>query len=140
MTLKSALQDVKETTLAAISGLLARLAYLGSLRRTHGHYDHWGMEVVHGREATEKALRAAHSELIGRVLRTPLSSLEDDLRESSEFNGIEPREFAAEMQARLEELLPDGRENTPSSTHLNSVLQALSSLERNRARATRSTS
>ena len=33
MTLKSALQDVKETTLAAVSGLLGKLAYLASLRR-----------------------------------------------------------------------------------------------------------
>jgi len=140
MTLKSALQDVKETTLSAISGLLARLAYLGSLRRAHGHYDHWGMELVHGREASEKALKAAHSEVIGRVLRAPLSLLEQDLRESSEFTGTRPREFAEDMQGRLEELVPDGRENTPSSTHLNSVLQALSSLERNRGRATRSTS
>jgi hypothetical protein len=140
MTLKSALQDVKETTLSAISGLLARLAYLGSLRRTHGHYDHWGMEVVHGREASERALKAAHSEVIGRVLRAPLASLEEDLQESSESSGMRPRQFADEMQGRLEELVPDGRENTPSSTHLNSVLRALSSLERNRGRATRSTS
>ncbi len=140
MTLKSALQDVKETTLSAISGLLARLAYLGSLRRAHGHYDHWGMELVHGREASEKALKAAHSEVMGRVLRAPLSLLEQDLRESSEFTGTGPREFAEDMQGRLEELVPDGRENTPSSTHLNSVLRALSSLERNRGRATRSTS
>jgi hypothetical protein len=140
MTLKSALQDVKETTLSAISGILARLAYLGSLRRAHGNYEHWGMELVYGREASEKALKAAHSEVIGRVLRAPLSLLEQDLRESSEFNGKRPREFAEEMQGRLEELVPDGRENTPSSTHLNSVLLALSSLERNRGRATRSTS
>ena len=140
MTLKSALQDVKETTLSAISGLLARLAYLGSLRRAHGHYDHWGMELVHGREASEKALKAAHSEVMGRVLRAPLSLLEQDLRESSEFTGTAPREFAQQMQGRLEELVPDGRENTPSATHLNSVLRALSSLERNRGRATRSTS
>jgi hypothetical protein len=140
MTLKSALQDVKETTLSAISGLLARLAYLGSLRRTHGHYNHWGMELVHGREATEKALKTAHSELLGRVLRTPLALLEQDLRESSEFSGKGPREFAEEMQGRLEELVPDSRESAPSSLHLNSVLLALSSLERSRERATRSTS
>jgi hypothetical protein len=42
MTLKSALQDLRETTLAAVSGLLAKLAYLGSLRRPEGGYLHWG--------------------------------------------------------------------------------------------------
>ena len=41
MTLKSALQDLRETTLAAVSGLLAKLAYLGSLRRREGMYKHW---------------------------------------------------------------------------------------------------
>ena len=139
MTLKSALQDVKETTLSAITGLLARLAYLGSLRR-HGRYKHWGMEVVHGQEASERALRAAHTEVLGSVLRTPLATLEQDLQESGEYAGVRPREFADEMQGKFEELVPEGRENTPSSSHLNSVLQALLSLERNRGRATRSIS
>jgi len=43
MTLKSALQDLKETTLAAVSGLLGKLAYMASLRRGEGRYEHWGM-------------------------------------------------------------------------------------------------
>ena len=57
MTLKSALQDVKETTLAAVSGLLGKLAYLASLRRGQGRYEHWGMELVHGPESSERALK-----------------------------------------------------------------------------------
>ena len=56
MTLKSALQDVKETTLAAVSGLLGKLVYLASLRRAQGRYEHWGMELVHGPESSERAL------------------------------------------------------------------------------------
>jgi len=98
MALKSALQDVKETTLSAINGLLARLAYLGSLRRGHGKYEHWGIELVHGPEASERALKAAHIEVMGSVLRTPLAGLEDDLKESSEFGAVGPRKFAEEMQ------------------------------------------
>jgi len=47
MTLKSALQDVKETTLAAVSGLLGKLAYLASLRRGQDGYQHWGMSLMH---------------------------------------------------------------------------------------------
>src|SRR5579872_5621355 len=100
MTLRSALQDVKETTLSAITGLLARLAYLGSLRHGHGRYEHWGMELVHGREAAEKALKSAHIEVMGTVLRTPLPSLEQDLRESGEYGGVGAREFADEMQSK----------------------------------------
>ena len=55
MTLKSALQDVRETTLAAVSGLLAKLAYLASLRRKEGGYRHWGMSLVHGEDSSDQA-------------------------------------------------------------------------------------
>ena len=58
MTLKSALQDLRETTLDAISGLLAKLAYVASLRRGEVGYRHWGMSLLHGEEASERALRS----------------------------------------------------------------------------------
>lgn len=140
MTLKSALQDVKETTLSAFSGLLAKLAYLASLRRDHGPYQHWGMELVHGQESAEKALKAAHSEVMAGVLRMPLESLTEDLKQSSQDCGVEPKIYLQRMRGHFEDLLPEGKQNTPSSTHLNSVLVALSGLEQNRERATRSTS
>jgi hypothetical protein len=140
MTLKSALQDIKETTLSAVSGLLAKLAYLSSLRRAHGQYEHWGMEAIHGKESSQRALRTAHSEVLGSVLRTPLTLLEQDLDQSSHFGRSNPQQFIEQMKDRVEELVPEGRENTPAASHLSSVLRALSSLERNRERATRSTS
>ena len=140
MTLKSALQDVKETTLSAISGLLAKLAYLASLRRAHGRYQHWGMEAVHGQESSERALKAAHSEVLAGVLRTPLANLEQDLNESCRSSGIEGYEYAEKMRDQLEDLVPEGRQSGPAASHLSSVLLALSSLVRNRERATRSTS
>jgi len=139
MTLKSALQDVKETTLTAVSGLLGKLAYLASLRR-HGRYQHWGMEIVHGPESAERALRTAHTEVLSGVLRTPLASLTQDLQESSQASGMAPQAYVEELRRNFEDLLPDGRQNSPVPSHLNSVLLALSSLERNRGRATRSTS
>jgi len=140
MSLKSALQDIKETTLSAVSGLLGKLSYLASLRGALGHYEHWGMENVHGVESSDRALRQAHMEVMGKVLRTPLPSLMEDLRQSSQGRGIAGLEYVEEMRRHFEELLPEGRQNTPASTHLNSILVALSSLERNRGRATRSTS
>jgi len=141
MTLKSALQDVKETTLAAISGLLGKLSYLGSLkRRGQGHYDHWGMESVYGPESAERALKAAHAEVVGAVLRTPLKELVEDLKESSRDSAIPAHQYVEGMRNRVDDLLPDGKQDSPVSAHLNSVLLALSSLERNRGRATRSTS
>jgi hypothetical protein len=140
MSLKSALQDLKETTLSAVSGWLGKLAYLASLRGGQGRYEHWGMESVHGAESSARALRQAHMEVVTRVLRTPLPSLLEDLKASSESSGVAGSEYVEEMRGRFDDLLPEGRQNTPVSTHLNSILVALSSLERNRGRATRSTS
>jgi hypothetical protein len=140
MSLKSALQDIKETTLSAVSGLLGKLAYLASLRGGEGRYEHWGMESVHGAEPSARALRQVHLEVVTRVLRTPLPSLVEDLKQSSEGSGVAGLEYVEEMRGRFQDLLPEGRQNTPVSNHLNSILVALSSLERNRGRATRSTS
>ena len=139
MTLKSALQDLRETTLAAISGLLAKLAYLGSLRHREGGYLHWGMSLVHGEESSERALKAAHTEVLSTVLRTPISELVEDLHESSQDNQQTAEAYVEGMREQLSELLPSPQD-APTARHLNSVLVALSSLEKNRKRATRSTS
>ncbi len=140
MTLKSALQDVKETTLAAVSGLLGKLAYLASLRRAQGRYEHWGMDLVHGPESSERAWRTAHAEIVAGVLRTPLAELVEDLEESSRGAGVAAHSYVEAMRERFEDLLPGERPESPAAAHLNSVLLALSSLEKNRGRATRSTS
>jgi len=140
MTLKSALQDLKETTLAAVSGLLGKLVYLASLRRAQGRYEHWGMELVHGPESSERALKTAHAEIVAGVLRTPLASLAEDLEESSRAAGVAAQEYVEGMRSRFADLLPGERLDSPAASHLNSVLLALSSLEKNRGSATRSIS
>jgi hypothetical protein len=140
MTLKSALQDAKETTLAAVSGLLGKLTYLASLRRAEGRYKPWGMELVHGPESSERALKVAHAEIVAGVLRAPLKSLVEDLDESSRGIGVAARPYVEQMREHLNELIPGERPESPAASHLNSVLLALSCLEKNRGRATRSTS
>jgi|SRR5215475_12185474 len=140
MSLRSALQDLKETTLSAVSGLLGKLSYLASLRGGRGFYNHWGMQIVHGVDSAERALRQAHLDVMAKVLRTPLASLLEDLKQSSEGAGVERLEYVEKMRGHFDDLLPEGRQNTPASSHLNSILVALSSLERNRGRAPRSTS
>lgn len=139
MTFKSALQDLRETTLAAISGLLAKLAYLASLRNREGGYRHWGMSLVHGEESSDRALKAAHGEVLAKVLRTPISELVNDLQESSPDGEKTAGAYADGMREQVNELLPSS-EDKASARHLNSVLVALSSLEKNRKPATRSTS
>jgi hypothetical protein len=140
MTLKSALQDVKETTLAAVSGLLGKLAYLASLRRSQGRYQHWGMELIHGPESSERALKTAHAEVVAGVLRTPLASLVEDLEESSRSSGVAARAFVEGMRKHFDDLLPEERADSTVADHLNSVLVALSNLEKSRGCATRSIS
>ena len=140
MTLRSALQDIKETTLSAVSGLLGKLSYLGSLRGAQGRYQHWGMESVHGPESAERALKSVHSEILAGVLRTPLADLEGDLEKSSKPAGIAGADYVQAMQEHFDDLLPSGRQDSPASSHLNSVLLALLKLEKNRERATRSIS
>ena len=143
MTLKSALQDLRETTLAAVSGLLAKLAYLGSLRRREGGYLHWGMALVHGEEASNRALKAAHSEVLSTVLRTPISALVEDLHQSSQDSHKTSGAYIEGMREQSSELLP-APEDAASARHLNSVLIALSSLdsglEKTQKRATPSAS
>lgn len=140
MTVKSALQDLKDTTLAAVIGLLGKLDYLASLRREHGKYEHWGMETVHGSESAGRALKAAHTEVMTGILRTPLAALEKDLEESSRARGVAPHDYVEQMRGRMDDLLPEGKQHSPAATHLSSVLLALSSLKKHRGRATRSAS
>ena len=139
MTFKSALQDLRESTLAAVSGLLAKLAYLGSLRTREGGYRHWGLSLIHGEESSQRALRAAHTEVLATVLRTPISELVDDLRESSRDNAKTEGAYVEGMRAQFDELVPSSQD-AAAARHLNSVLVALSSLEKNRKRATQSAS
>jgi hypothetical protein len=139
MTLKSALQDMRETTLAAVSGLLAKLAYLASLRHNDGGYRHWGMSSVHGETSSDKALKTAHGEVLSNVLRTPISALVEDLHESSENSGQTPGAYVQGMRQQGDKLLP-AQPDQPSARHLNSVLVALSHLEKDQEDATPSAS
>src|ERR1700726_3604071 len=103
MTLKSAVQDLRETTLAAVSGLLAKLTYLGSLRRREGGYLHWGMSLLHGEDASERALKAAHPEVLSTVLRTPITDLVEDLHRCSSHGEESAGAYIEGMREQLGE-------------------------------------
>lgn len=137
MTLRSALEDLKQTTLSTLSGLLAKLSYLASLRRRSERYEHWGMKAVHGTEAAEVAFRAAHAETVAAILKTPLAVLEEDLEVSRAANALSTAAYVKAMRENFDDLLPLGRKDAPSAAHLNSVLATLSSLTKHPARATR---
>ena len=140
MTLKSALQDVKETTLAAVSGLLGKLAYLASLRRAEGRYEHWGMELVHGPESSERALKTAHAEIVCWSFAGALGVSGRRPAEITPGSGVAARAYIEGLRENFDCLLPGERKDTPEACHLSSVLVALLSLEKHRGRATRSAS
>jgi hypothetical protein len=75
MTFRSAANDLRGTTLAALPSPLARLAYLAALRDAKGEYGHWGLAKVYGAEEAQRVLRAAHQEALDAVLRQSLAEL-----------------------------------------------------------------
>jgi hypothetical protein len=131
MTLKSALEDVLNTTLAAVSGIIGKLEYIAGLREGGEKYTHWGLQRIHGQEATQKALAEAHRMLFLNILRTPLRILRDDLKQSGDARQTAPQEYAENL--RQKNLLPLDLAGG-SSRHFNSVLRALSSLASTRTK------
>jgi len=64
---------------SAISGNLARLAYLASLQQQPGVYSHWGLAHDYGEEPVCDAFRHAHWMVLENMLQTDLSELEGEL-------------------------------------------------------------
>jgi hypothetical protein len=74
-------QDFTQTTLAGISGLFARLAYIASLRDlSSGRYEHEGLSALYPDEAIQQALQLCHEQIFERILESPLSNQQEDLR------------------------------------------------------------
>lgn len=75
------IQDFTQTTLAGIPGLFSRLAYLSSLRDlSSGRYDHAGLTALYPDPAVQQALQLCHEQIFERILESPLSAQEEDLR------------------------------------------------------------
>ncbi len=127
MTLISALEDLQETTLRAITGCLRKLEYVAGLRNQTGTYTHWGLVRVHGEGTAEKALTQAHRVLLSEVLSTPLRSLEEDAKRSSQLAGVPAKVYLEQLSGGEGKLLPPSP-GAGSARHLRSVLHALSSL------------
>lgn len=78
---KRIVQDFTLTTLAGIPGLYGRLTYMASLRDlSSGRYQHSGLAAIYPDEAIQQALQLCHEQIFERLLETPLSDQEFDLR------------------------------------------------------------
>jgi hypothetical protein len=129
MSLKSAFEDLSQTTLGVFADCLKRLEYLGGLRKVRGGYWHWGFSKVHGEAAARKAFREAHRAAVSEVLCTPLRTLLQNAESSSANAGVDPQGYLEKLGEA--DLLPEDP-GAGSARHLNSVLHALLGLERNR--------
>jgi hypothetical protein len=128
MRLKSALDDLQETTLQAITGCLRRLEYVSNLRdRSEQEYAHWGLARVYGVLQSRRAFAQAHRSLVSEILSTPIRTLVEDAEQSSESTGVAADAYIERLTHRGGRLLP-ASPGAGSARHLNSVLHALSGL------------
>jgi hypothetical protein len=133
MKFKSAFDDFRETTLEAIAGCLRRLDYLSGLRdkTKQEDYAHWGLTRIYGDLQSRRALTQAHRTLVSEVLSTPIPKLLEDAERSSEIAGVQPDAYLERLSQRGVNLLP-AAPGAGSARHLNSVLNALLGLVKNR--------
>lgn len=130
MTLFSALEELQQTTLKAITGCLRRLEYLSGLRDHEGNYHHWGFSRVYGDARARKALADAHRSMLSGILSTPIRVLENDVEESSQEAGMAPGNYLERLSSAHSQLLPTAP-GAGAGRHLSSVLHALVSLRKN---------
>src|SRR5256885_16634284 len=82
MTLKSALDDVLKTTLAAVSGIIGKLEYIAGLQKGNKKYTHWGLQRLHGEKTTQQALAEAHRLIFLNILRGLCRRCQDDFKQT----------------------------------------------------------
>lgn len=134
MPLKSALEDLSETTLAGVAGIVGKIDYVASLRDgASGSYSHWGLSRTHGEPTAQRVLAEAHRALFLTMLSTPLARLRDEVVISSGALQIPAGDYMQELRRRGTALLPQDL-GGGSARHFNSVLHALSILVLNSAR------
>src|SRR5712672_1691197 len=78
---RSVIEDFTSRTLAAIPSDFGRLYYVSSLKDSStGRYKHEGLMDLYSENSVQAALTHCHEELFSRILETPLSRQERDLR------------------------------------------------------------
>jgi hypothetical protein len=78
---RSVIEEFTSRTLAAIPSDFGRLYYVSSLKdQRTGRYQHDGLMNLYSEPSVQAALTHCHEELFSRILETPLSNQERDLR------------------------------------------------------------
>jgi len=119
--------DFSNRTLAALPGTLAKLEYVSGLRSDSGVYSHWGLSRTYGQAAANQTVAGAHSEIFLAILRSPLKTLAEEVRQQAEERGLSLREYAATLVSEGERLIPESLRGG-TRRHFSLVLQSLSAL------------
>ena len=113
---------------SAVSGNLARLAYLVSLQQQPGVYSHWGLAHDFGEQPVCDAFRHAHQMVLENMLQTDLAELEGELAMHAEDNLETKRESLRHLR-ELKTLAP-ANSSKHVDAHLRYVFASLQALAR----------
>jgi hypothetical protein len=119
--LKKAINDLRETTLAARPGRWLKLLYFARLRQlVPGKYSHWGFEQRHG-TASEQAMRETHEAVLRETLAAPIPLLLHDCEENA---------AEADLVNEAADTLAPEQIDRPSELHFRYVVASVKELLR----------
>jgi hypothetical protein len=127
MNVADSLENFVRRTLGVVPGLWHKLAYLASLRKDSGEYEHWGLSKRYGNEATRSALGSAHSGVFIDVLRKPVSTLLDEVKENAAEQNLPEKEYVEELWLSRKPMIPTHLAGG-SQKHFELTLKTLRSL------------
>jgi len=87
-------------TLTAVSGHLARLAYLASLQQQPGEYHHWGLIREYGQDDVFAAFQRSHQLVFDTLLQTDISELLGEVLVEAEDRHESAAQYVDRLLAR----------------------------------------
>lgn len=128
MNVVESLEVFVRRTLSVVPGLWHKLAYLAALRKEDsGEYEHWGLSKRYGKDATRSALGSAHSNVFIDVLRKPISTLLDEVKENAAEQNLDEKEYVEELWLSRQPMVPSKLAGG-SQKHFELTLKTLRSL------------
>ncbi|MCU1286604.1 MAG: hypothetical protein JWO13_2954 [Acidobacteriales bacterium] len=124
MNFSETLENFVKKTLSVVPGMWHKLAYLAALRKESGEYEHWGLSKRYGKEATGSALSSAHSGVFVDVLRKPVATLLEEVKENAAEQQLPEKEYVEELWLSRKPMIPSDL-GGGSQKHFEFTLKAL---------------
>ena len=129
--MKTALEEAF-CRVSAVSGNLARLAYMASLQKSPGLYSHWGLARDYGERPVSSAFQHAHRMVLETMLQTDLCELEGEVAMRAEdAEESQPESLLRHLQDLNGLTPPDSGEH--AAAHLTYVFASLQALAQHSA-------